>query len=526
MDGGVKEANGGGKGSEEEFELARTNFEKTSAVLEKLIKSISKIADSFKVSMWAVIDLSDLMKEFLGAGGPPMQLESFMNEYMKDVGEQVNSMNGFYEQHKAFRTMIEEREKLCQQNKTANSAKTRAALDKHDVKLKNDLTSHHYSRCRRVAPELHKYVQTQMKLFNRVNESMSDMSEFLAKKCRGEEDLEGTVGRNSLKKSSRRDKSLGGSSGAVPTSSLSSSLSATHSPTSPSSPVPPPRARPGTMISRDPPPIPPKNRAGTTSSATSRSHIGGKASATAPPSLSKIYRRSLSQQNLVNKKLSEISGDDEYADKEERSHSVDDGKELANLRSALIDSGMTTTLTSSDKKVTIPAPSYPRPQGVAPPPSRPVSTQVTKEDVEAERIKDPTKFRRQLPIPGGPRGLASGPLGLPASPSLSSSLISSVALPSLSVTASAQSSEELHTGGSGGGGGGSPTGSSSPVSASPPPIPSALAKPKNTLTRALSAAEDPQWAQQPRKAKGTTGVTPTVVAERRQYWRSLDGRPT
>ncbi|ELR21238.1 uncharacterized protein ACA1_024390 [Acanthamoeba castellanii str. Neff] len=515
---------GNGKDNQEEFELARANFEKTSSVLEKLIKSIAKISDSFKVSMWAVIDLSEVMKEFLGAG-PSIELEDSMNEYMKEVADQVNSMNVFYEQHKAFRdpihpphthntqTKIEHREKLNQQNKTASNAngvKTRAALDEFDKQLKDDLVSHHYSRYRRVAPELHKYVQTQMKLFSRMNESLSGMSEFLAKKCRAHPycPTYRTVGRNSLKKSSRRDKSLGNSGGAVPTTSLSSSRSATsHSPPTPSSPVPPPRVRPGTVSARDPPPVPPKNRSATTAS---RSHIGGK-TATVPSSLAKIYRRSVSQQNLVNKKLSEL-GDDE-PDKEERSHSVDDGEKIGDLRSMLVDSGVS-SLSSSEKKVTIPAPSYPRPQGVAPPPSRPVSTQVTKEDVEAERKKDPTKFRRQPPPPGGPRGPpTSGPFGLPSSPSLSSSLISSVAIPSLSGTASAQSSEEH--------GGGSP-----PVSASPPPIPSALNKPKNTLSHALASSADSDWALQPRKAKGTTGVQPTVVAERRQYWKSLDGRPT
>ncbi len=39
---------GNGKDNQEEFELARANFEKTSSVLEKLIKSIAKISDSFK----------------------------------------------------------------------------------------------------------------------------------------------------------------------------------------------------------------------------------------------------------------------------------------------------------------------------------------------------------------------------------------------------------------------------------------------------------------------------------------------
>jgi hypothetical protein len=47
MEGGGKLANGA-KDNQEEFELARANFEKTSSVLEKLIKSISKISDSFK----------------------------------------------------------------------------------------------------------------------------------------------------------------------------------------------------------------------------------------------------------------------------------------------------------------------------------------------------------------------------------------------------------------------------------------------------------------------------------------------
>lgn len=41
---------GNGKDNQEEFELARANFEKTSSVLEKLIKSIAKISDSFKGS--------------------------------------------------------------------------------------------------------------------------------------------------------------------------------------------------------------------------------------------------------------------------------------------------------------------------------------------------------------------------------------------------------------------------------------------------------------------------------------------
>jgi hypothetical protein len=34
--------------------------------------------------------------------------------------------------------------------------KTRAALEEFDKQLKDDLVSHHYSRYRRVAPELHK----------------------------------------------------------------------------------------------------------------------------------------------------------------------------------------------------------------------------------------------------------------------------------------------------------------------------------------------------------------------------------
>jgi hypothetical protein len=88
------------------------------------------------------------------------------------------------------------------------------------------------------------------------------------------------------------------------------------------------------VSARDPPPVPPKNRSATTAS---RSHIGGK-TATVPSSLAKIYRRSVSQQNLVNKKLSEL-GDDE-PDKEERSHSVDDGEKIGDLRSMLVDSGV------------------------------------------------------------------------------------------------------------------------------------------------------------------------------------------
>jgi len=92
--------------SEEEFSLARTTFESTSAVLKKLVQAITKIADSFKgkcrdsnhsnlphlptamlsaivqkVSMWAVIDLSGVLEEFLGSG-PTIELEGSMNEYM------------------------------------------------------------------------------------------------------------------------------------------------------------------------------------------------------------------------------------------------------------------------------------------------------------------------------------------------------------------------------------------------------------------------------------------------------------
>lgn len=156
----------------------------------------------------------------------------------------------------------------------------------------------------------------------------------------------------------------------------------------PGSPIPPPRNRIKTSAApRDPPPVPPKNRANT----YSRSHIVGPAKRLPDSSSSSgNYRRSLSQGNL---KLT-LSDVLEASDDKERSLSVDDSKEINELRNALIDSGtirgastQSTTvmkcfslvmLSGSEKKMAIPAPAYPRPQGVAPPPSRPLSTQGTK----------------------------------------------------------------------------------------------------------------------------------------------------
>jgi len=145
----------------------------------------------------------------------------------------------------------------------------------------------------------------------------------------------------------------------------------------------------------------------------------------------------------------------------------------------------------TERKVTIPTPAYPRPAGVAPPPSRPVSTQgacpyctsahhfssnapcfpahlVKKGEIDPRSRQELHVRRPPHPQPGGESR---------APPVLTTALVSSSVMPALSSTSSTQS--DAHTG-------------------SPPPVPSQLNKPKNTVTQVLSAGDDPLWDQHPR----------------------------
>jgi hypothetical protein len=191
------------KEEEAEFELVRLKFEGDVAIADQLFKHINKLPDATKVSMWALVDMSDAMRKFLGINDVAMpsndalQLENAMNEFSMDTSANASGIQVISDQHQALRAKIAQRDVLNRQlqDAGANAALLRVDFEEFDKALKDELIKHHYSRYRRLGPELRKIVSTQIKLFMRVIDALNAMNELLDTKCKGEDEIAKTATR-------------------------------------------------------------------------------------------------------------------------------------------------------------------------------------------------------------------------------------------------------------------------------------------------------------------------------------------